>query len=899
MSRPHGHFQQQQQANEPITPRRLELSLNPEDGSLQTAPLLNVLLAATDGLYSDLYNMAHGELEVTSAQPIAAEGEAEDEEEKQQQQQQQHEAGAGSRKERMSNLSFAQRRHELAWRLAQHGKTLTHVSALTAAAASSDIATATRISTKALQHARTAWVQADEAQDALYFFHAQLFPARQAPHDVYGALDVLLLKSWVDLPTDLKLLVDRYENSQERTWSSAEVADRWHMAVRDKLLRGEVGWMRQRQEALAWNISLRGGIVRLTHGSPKILHTTTRTSAAATVSSSAATADKDGDDKNTNTNGDNHATTTTTSPSKSSSTATANATDKPKLIYPIEAVLTVLSTSQPTQWTLVSVEVHAQAKTGESNHQLDTTNRQRYDLHRLCALAMAREEARQRKVDLVEEEKAKEKLAKSQEDWSDEEDEEEDETSNNNTKIIVAGKKDVDSKLASSSSSPTSVARPLQSLFHVANSFALSWQLEILSAQAHALRKGVWAERDSQSKIVVTPVEFFDMTHDHSSSSSSLSSVLGIVSISFWSVDDRYGPPCMGDLSVEDGATATTTTGTNGAVNESFMDTTSVASSSRKSISSSIRNRVPVSNQFTLSVRAETEHGIQVSLSGASSVMEFARIQPHTRSTIHDLLQATSNPFALSASEALLAATRLCAERKCHAVVQALQPSSGAAILPPWIKLSVERGTIAVAARISYHGVVPPNDGDHEKRQPVVLFRLTCDARTGSFVSTFSRSARLLQFMACNDMKSAEASALRMAQLAQHPRASAARRTVVIGRAVRDAFDGLSRSMNVLGQRTGVGGTWQDVDSMSTSLRQRAISLACSDVRVSMITSCGMAAMYGLSVLAIGVATGVAANAEMYVSGFIGATLRRTFQLSSIGPSLSNLTDRTIPCLAL
>ena len=52
---------------EAIQPRRLELELDPEDGSLLTAPLLSVLMAATDGLYSDLYNMAHGEMHVTSA----------------------------------------------------------------------------------------------------------------------------------------------------------------------------------------------------------------------------------------------------------------------------------------------------------------------------------------------------------------------------------------------------------------------------------------------------------------------------------------------------------------------------------------------------------------------------------------------------------------------------------------------------------------------------------------------------------------------------------------------------------------------------------------------------------------------------------------------------------------
>lgn len=170
-----------------VTPCRLELSLNPEDGSLLTASLSTVLLSATDGLHTDLFQMAHGEVDVA-----------------------QDEHGAPqTKKEKMSNLAFAQRRHELAWRLAQHSRGLTHVAALTAAAASSpEFAQATRISTKALQHARTAWVQADEAQDALYFFHAQLFPIRQAPHDVYGALDLYKRGQWRDMSTDVKLKMD-------------------------------------------------------------------------------------------------------------------------------------------------------------------------------------------------------------------------------------------------------------------------------------------------------------------------------------------------------------------------------------------------------------------------------------------------------------------------------------------------------------------------------------------------------------------------------------------------------------------------------------------------------------------------------------------------------------------
>ena len=285
-------------SRESLQPRRLELSVNPVDGSLLTAPLTQVLLASTDALYQDLYNMAHGELNVTvtTTQQTTddAAGENADDNETAAAASATRAATAPTKRERMSNLSFAQRRHELAWRLAMHGKALQQVSALTAANASSDFASAVAVSSRALQHARTAWIQADEAQDALYFFHAQLFPVRDAPHDVYGALDVQLARAWFDLPHDLALAVDRYETSDESTWRKEEVDQRWQLAVRDKLVRGEVGWRKlkiyQQQQTrlpqslsapavadelsiapLPWKLTLRGGILQLTHGQPKCL----------------------------------------------------------------------------------------------------------------------------------------------------------------------------------------------------------------------------------------------------------------------------------------------------------------------------------------------------------------------------------------------------------------------------------------------------------------------------------------------------------------------------------------------------------------------------------------------------------------------------------------------------
>ena len=105
----------------------------------------------------------------------------------------------------MSNLSFAQRRHELSYRLASHSKAITHVAALTASnhshgsdGNSANLAKIVDVSTKALTHARTAWIQNDECQDALFFFHGRLFSIRAQPHDIYGALDFICRQNGED-----------------------------------------------------------------------------------------------------------------------------------------------------------------------------------------------------------------------------------------------------------------------------------------------------------------------------------------------------------------------------------------------------------------------------------------------------------------------------------------------------------------------------------------------------------------------------------------------------------------------------------------------------------------------------------------------------------------------------
>ena len=99
--------------------------------------------------------------------------------------------------------------------------------------------------------------------------------------------------------------------------------------------------------------------------------------------------------------------------------------------------------------------------------------------------------------------------------------------------------------------------------------------------------------------------------------------------------------------------------------------------------------------------------------------------------------------------------------------------------------------------------------------------------------------------------------AIRILNLPENRRRAASAQSS--SRVVRDAFDGLIRSMNLLGQRAGVGGCWDNIDDKSSYLRERAILSACADVESSLIKCCGMAAIYGLFPLAVGTAVGLEA----------------------------------------
>jgi hypothetical protein len=105
---------------------RLDLSVNPTDGSLLTAPLSLIINTATDALYNDLQNMATGQpltLFIPAAEDANASAEKKDN----------SDMAYTQKSEPMASLPYQQRRHILASRIARHIQSLSHISSLVAA----------------------------------------------------------------------------------------------------------------------------------------------------------------------------------------------------------------------------------------------------------------------------------------------------------------------------------------------------------------------------------------------------------------------------------------------------------------------------------------------------------------------------------------------------------------------------------------------------------------------------------------------------------------------------------------------------------------------------------------------------------------------------------------------
>jgi hypothetical protein len=993
-------------------PSSLQLSRSQIDGSLLTAPLRSVVIGTTDAIYDDLHTMSSGgEIPILQTTSSAKAAVGEDGSSSQTpsnsnsntpsatpqpsgnypNQQAPVRTDATVRRDNLANLSFAQRRNELSIRLNRHTRAVQHVTALVSAYSAvtdhSDSSNRETTSTtptgspmkqghgastashpesimgltigetsESLKTVYQKTMGADEAQDALYFHHAELWKARRHVHDVKGALSILCGQGWVDMPTDIRLTVDKYAESEERQWGQDETLHRLQGCVRRKLLHGEVGQLRKRQQQLqlqgdeASHITRRGGLVlpwkvtmekggcalRLTYGQSK------RAWMEQMMQSDVGGGG--GGDYQTLIN----------------QKEGAEAVDD---VFPIEARVTVLSEDDDAPWTLLSLDVTTQPKTGESSHQLDPNNHQRFNLHRLCAQAMAVEEERHKQQQKKDDETNNEEKTTSSAKRIKLENEE---TDDDGDKVMANKNQDqLESDSLGEKSSSASVvtitrttrlscARPLRRLFEVAHTFAVSLQLEMLSAQAEALKRGSWGivetvrgggANTASSSIQVSPIRYLDASSTSTAPSlnkksgstaeanrrkrdgvsvddaatfleddDEAPSTQSFMALHFWSCDDRFGAPKIRDVSLS----------------ENHHDNTNASTSVSASGISEFEPHVlklddnKESQRLSLFIRTVPRVGLVVSLPGGEEVMSF--LQKHKdagsdssdtnsnssssdysylKRNVDKLQGAVHNPFSLSAADAILAATVICAHFKCAAVVEALQSLPEETALPSWMSLRVEAGTITVSVQITYDDHDDDSNAQQQQppplnsRAPVAVFRTLCDTRTGKFVPVFPSSMILLRALSCNDLRVSAVARFQANSMASanqmKRRAIGALGKDMSGRIVKDAFDGLVRSMDSLSDKAGVGVTqWEDLyDTTTTSsstnnagndttggdvnnentphrklsanakLRAKTVEVACGDVKRSLQSCCGMAAVYGVAAGAMTVTCGADVMVDM------------------------------------
>ena len=90
-------------------------------------------------------------------------------------------------------------------------------------------------------------------------------------------------------------------------------------------------------------------------------------------------------------------------------------------------------------------------------------------------------------------------------------------------------------------------------------------------------------------------------------------------------------------------------------------------------------------------------------------------------------------------------------------------------------------------------------------------------------VVSFPRSASLIQKLACNDATASEVKLLCQAKFSESARQRNVAGKDLTERLVRDAFENLTRSIDTLGRRVGVGEDWVDVGKEKVALWKKAI----------------------------------------------------------------------------
>ncbi len=372
---------------------------------------------------------------------------------------------------------------------------------------------------------------------------------------------------------------------------------------------------------------------------------------------------------------------------------------------------------------------------------------------------------------------------------------------------------------------PSQQSSSLETLFQLCHDFLQSWQFQLLYSQAYSLSKS-----KTNTLPTLTVIQHIAKTNSKQDDSDDENEkYLNEIILYFWSpMEERFASlwkPSIGPLDSTLTSSHVTKTANNKNDDEDGMMDAS---------------------RYCLHLVGVPNKGIQVYLTGAAY---YSSTDYYSKDDVKNVLQHIQNSQQISISHAILAATVICAKQKCQALVQYYNSSKHNNI--PWMSVSADGGTIVV----SYQ--------QKNSTKTTVLFRVEVDSKTGNFIVTFPKSYTILYSLlpTNNTATSTTKTANKKKQKQQQQQKGLTKRFI------KDAVDGLVRSMEVLSKRVGVGvnpTTSKNKDEVEVMLlRERAMDSASVDVQKSLMICSAIAYTYGIGAISLAIASSVQVLPDM------------------------------------
>ena len=372
---------------------------------------------------------------------------------------------------------------------------------------------------------------------------------------------------------------------------------------------------------------------------------------------------------------------------------------------------------------------------------------------------------------------------------------------------------------------PSQQSSSLETLFQLCHDFLQSWQFQLLYSQAYSLSKS-----KTNTLPTLTVIQHIAKTNSKQDDSDDENEkYLNEIILYFWSpMEERFASlwkPSIGPLDSTLTSSHVTKTANNKNDDEDGMMDAS---------------------RYCLHLVGVPNKGIQVYLTGAAY---YSSTDYYSKDDVTNVLQHIQNSQQISISHAILAATVICAKQKCQALVQYYNSSKHNNI--PWMSVSADGGNIVV----SYQ--------QQNSTKTTVLFRVEVDSKTGNFIVTFPKSYTILYSLlpTNNTATSTTKTANKKKQKQQQQQKGLTKRFI------KDAVDGLVRSMEVLSKRVGVGvnpTTSKNKDEVEVMLlRERAMDSASVDVQKSLMICSAIAYTYGIGAISLAIASSVQVLPDM------------------------------------